>query len=51
MLGMGLWARSRVKTAREFFTAGGAMTWWLPAISHPMTGQYDAVLVHYTSIS
>jgi len=32
MLGMGLWARSRVKTASDFFTAGGAMPWWLSGI-------------------
>ena len=34
MLGMGFWARTKVKTASDFFTAGGAMPWWLSGISH-----------------
>ena len=29
MIGMGFWARAKVKTANDFFTAGGAMPWWL----------------------
>jgi SSS family solute:Na+ symporter len=33
MLGMGFWARAKLKIASDFFTAGGAMPWWLSGIS------------------
>ena len=51
MLGMGFWARSKVKTASDFFTAGGAMPWWLSGISHHMSGYSSAVFVAYASIA
>ena len=51
MLGMGLWARSRVKSASDFFTAGGAMPWWLSGISHHMSGYSSAVFVAYAAIA
>ncbi len=51
MLGMGLWARTKVKTAGDFFTAGGAMPWWLSGISHHMSGYSSAVFVGYAAIA
>ncbi len=51
MLGMGLWARTKVRTARDFFTAGGAMPWWLSGISHHMSGYSSAVFVAYAAIA
>src|SRR5262245_34998706 len=51
MLGMGLWARTKVKTAGDFFTAGGAMPWWLSGISHHMSGYSSAVFVAYAAIA
>jgi SSS family solute:Na+ symporter len=51
MLGMGFWARSKVKTASDFFTAGGAMPWWLSGISHHMSGYSSAVFVAYAAIA
>ncbi|RXH57865.1 sodium:solute symporter family protein [Granulicella sibirica] len=51
MLGMGLWARTKVKTASDFFTAGGAMPWWLSGISHHMSGYSSAVFVAYAAIA
>ena len=51
MLGVGLWARTKVKTANDFFTAGGAMPWWLSGISHHMSGYSSAVFVGYAAIA
>src|SRR5580698_10145674 len=51
MLGVGTWARKKVKTAGDFFTAGGAMPWWLSGISHHMSGYSAAVFVGYAAIA
>jgi len=51
MLVMGLWARTKVKTAGDFFTAGGAMPWWLSGISHHMSGYSSAVFVGFAAIA
>jgi SSS family solute:Na+ symporter len=51
MIGMGFWARAKVKTANDFFTAGGAMPWWLSGISHHMSGYSSAVFVAYAAIA
>ena len=51
MLAIGLWAKSRVKTAEDFFTAGGRMPWWLSGISHHMSGYSSAVFVGYAAIA
>jgi SSS family solute:Na+ symporter len=51
MVGMGLWARTKVKNAKDFFTAGGAMPWWLSGVSHHMSGYSSAVFVAYAAIA
>ena len=51
MLGVGIWARTKVKTASDFFTAGGKMPWWLAGISHHMSGYSSAVFVGYAAIA
>ncbi|SEQ94044.1 solute:Na+ symporter, SSS family [Faunimonas pinastri] len=51
MIGVGIWARSKVKNARDFFTAGGAMPWWLSGVSHHMSGYSSAVFVGYAAIA
>lgn len=51
MVGVGLWARTKVTDARDFFTAGGAMPWWLSGISHHMSGYSSAVFVGYAAIA
>src|ERR1700731_3249348 len=51
MIGMGLWAQSKIKNANDFFTAGGAMPWWLSGISHHMSGYSSAVFVAYAAIA
>src|SRR6185312_13601809 len=51
MLGLGAWARTKVKTAGDFFTAGGAMPWWLSGVSHHMSGYSSAVFVGYAALA
>jgi solute:Na+ symporter, SSS family len=51
MLVVGACARAKVKTARDFFSAGGSMPWWLSGISHHMSGYSSAVFVAYAGIA
>ena len=51
MLGMGMWARTKIKNASDYFSAGGAMPWWLAGISHHMSGYSSAVFVAYAAIA
>lgn len=51
MLAVGIAIRSRVKNARDFFTAGGSMPWWLAGISHHMSGYSAAVFVGYAALA
>lgn len=51
MLAVGIAIRSRVKDARDFFTAGGKMPWWLSGISHHMSGYSAAVFVGYAALA
>ncbi|MGI4859060.1 MAG: sodium:solute symporter family protein [Janthinobacterium lividum] len=51
MIGVGFHARSKVRNASDFFTAGGKMPWWLSGISHHMSGYSSAVFVGYAAIA
>lgn len=51
MIGIGLWAKARVKDSADYFTAGGRMPWWLSGISHHMSGYSAAVFVGYAAIA
>lgn len=51
MVGIGVWARSQIRTASDFFSAGGRMPWWLSGISHHMSGYSAAVFVGYAAIA
>ena len=51
MVGVGIWARRKVKNASDFFTAGGSMPWWLAGISHHMSGYSSAVFVGYAALA
>ncbi|WP_152364653.1 sodium:solute symporter family protein [Microlunatus speluncae] len=51
MIGIGLWAKARVKNSADYFTAGGKMPWWLSGISHHMSGYSAAVFVGYAAIA
>lgn len=51
MIGVGVWARRKVKNASDFFTAGGSMPWWLSGISHHMSGYSSAVFVGYAALA
>lgn len=51
MVGVGLWAKARNRTSKDFFVAGGSMPWWLSGISHHMSGYSAAVFVGYAAIA
>jgi len=51
MIGVGAWARKKVHSASDFFTAGGSMPWWLSGISHHMSGYSSAVFVGYAALA
>ncbi|PZG07030.1 sodium:solute symporter family protein [Nonomuraea aridisoli] len=51
MIAIGVWAKSRIRDAKDFFTAGGRMPWWLSGISHHMSGYSSAVFVGYAAIA
>ncbi|WP_419992700.1 sodium:solute symporter family protein [Streptomyces boninensis] len=51
MIVIGVWAKSRIHDAKDFFTAGGRMPWWLSGISHHMSGYSSAVFVGYAAIA
>lgn len=51
MIGMGMWARTKIKNANDYFTAGGVMPWWLSGISHHMSGYSSAAFVAYAAIA
>src|SRR5690242_2907708 len=51
MVAIGVWSHKRVDNVNDFFTAGGAMPWWLSGISHHMSGYSSAVFVAYAAIA
>ncbi|GAA0943687.1 sodium:solute symporter family protein [Nonomuraea longicatena] len=51
MLAIGWWAKKRIHDAKDFFTAGGRMPWWLSGISHHMSGYSAAVFVGNAAIA
>ncbi|MBS1800417.1 MAG: Na+:solute symporter [Acidobacteria bacterium] len=51
MIGVGAFARRKVRNASDFFTAGGSMPWWLSGISHHMSGYSSAVFVGYAALA
>lgn len=51
MIGIGIWAKRRIKNAADFFVAGGKVPWWLIGISHHMSGYSSAVFVGYAALA
>jgi SSS family solute:Na+ symporter len=51
MIFVGVWARRRVRTPADFFTAGGRMPSWLAGISHHMSGYSAADFVANAAIA
>jgi solute:Na+ symporter, SSS family len=51
MIGMGLWARTKIKNANDYFTTSGGMPWWLSGISHHMSGYSTVAFVGYAAIA
>jgi len=52
LIGTGVWAYFRkVKSAGDFFVAGGKLPWWLAGISHHVSGYSGAVFVAYAALA
>ena len=52
LIGTGVWAYLRkVKSAGDFFVAGGKLPWWLAGISHHVSGYSGAVFVAYAALA
>jgi SSS family solute:Na+ symporter len=48
----GVWAYfKKVKSANDFFVAGGNLPWWLAGISHHVSGYSGAVFVAYAALA
>ncbi|GAA0456004.1 sodium-coupled permease [Actinoplanes capillaceus] len=51
MVGIGLWAKSRVHNVADFFTARGMIPWWLSGISHHMSGYSAIMFVAFAAVA
>ena len=51
MVLIGLYSKKNVKTAEDFYVAGGKVPWWLAGISHHVTGYSGVVFVGYAGIA
>ncbi|GIF44853.1 sodium:solute symporter family protein [Actinoplanes xinjiangensis] len=51
MVGIGLWAKSRVHNVADFFTARGRIPWWLAGISHHMSGYSAVMFVAFAAVA
>ena len=52
LISTGIWAYFRkVKSAGDFFVAGGKLPWWLAGISHHVSGYSGAVFVAYAALA
>ncbi len=51
MIAIGLWAKSRVHSVADFFTARGMIPWWLSGISHHMSGYSAVMFVAFAAVA
>lgn len=51
MVAIGVWAKSRISDAEDFYVAGGKLPAWLVGISHHMSGYSAAVFVGYAALA
>ncbi|MFC7533864.1 sodium:solute symporter family protein [Actinoplanes sp. GCM10030250] len=51
MVGIGLWAKGRIHTVADFFTARGMIPWWLAGISHHMSGYSAIMFVAFAAVA
>lgn len=51
MVGIGIWSKSQISTAKDFYVADGRLPWWLVGISHHMSGYSAAVFVAYAALA
>ncbi len=51
MVGIGLWAKQRIHSVADFFTARGMIPWWLSGISHHMSGYSAIMFVAFAAVA
>ncbi|MFC0674603.1 sodium:solute symporter family protein [Brachybacterium hainanense] len=51
MVGIGIWSKRRISSAKDFYVADGKLPWWLVGISHHMSGYSAAVFVGYAALA
>ncbi|GIF12719.1 sodium:solute symporter family protein [Actinoplanes teichomyceticus] len=51
MLGIGLWAKGRIHSVADYFTARGMIPWWLSGISHHMSGYSAIMFVAFAAVA
>ncbi len=51
LVGIGLWAATKIKSSKDFFIAGGKVPWWLSGVSHHVSGYSAVVFTGYAAIA
>lgn len=51
LVGIGLWAFTRVKESKDFYVAGGKLPWWIGGVSHHVSGYSGVVFTGYAAIA
>ena len=48
---IGIWGYRRVKTANDFYVAGGKVPWWLSGVSHHVSGYSAVIFTGYAALA
>lgn len=51
MIGIGFYAKKKVKNISDYYVASNKMPWWLAAISHHMSGYSAFAFIAYASVA
>lgn len=51
LISIGIWGYSKVKSANDFYIAGGKVPWWLSGVSHHVSGYSAVVFTGYATIA
>lgn len=51
LISIGIWGYSKVKSANDFYVAGGKVPWWLSGVSHHVSGYSAVVFTGYATIA
>lgn len=51
LIGIGIWGFGKIKSANDFYVAGGKVPWWLSGVSHHVSGYSAVVFTGYATIA